>query len=374
MNVISTMQRYCRTLFAHMAPALFSRRFWEREAARDPYQAILTGVESYQEYLDSGRCSLGYLENHLLLMPQWRVLDYGCGNGRLLRWLAPRVLDVTGADVSKTMLKAVRRDLAVQGNIATIHITSVDCAELPDDTYDLLCCMLVLQHMNKERAADLLPALTAKVKPGGYLFLQFPSPDYRRKFPDLYATIDERDPSQPGLARLYTLEEIGRLLAKASIEPLHIELREGDYYVSGRRVTHRDEDQPLPELYTPVFSSIVNPLLTELTIAVNTGFNLDCHLTNNGNVAWRNREEDLVNYVQLGASLIDEEGSCMLRDYARSALPHPVLPGETITRSIFCPPLTTPGAYTVQTDMVNERYFWFSEKGSAPGKTRITVI
>lgn len=367
------MKKIFNYFLSRVAPQYFLSRFWDSLAESDPYQAILTGVGDNQEFLKSGLCSVGYLENHFLLDRNWNVLDYGCGSGRVTRFIAPKVKQVIAADISTKMLNLLEREMKTN-NIRTIHIRSKTLNELKDNSFDCVFSMLVLQHMNKSMAIDLFRALCRKLKIGGLLFMQFPSAEYKSTFKDLYATKSENDPSNPGLARLYSTNEIELLFHKNLISPLKIEFRDHDYYVSGQKVESQSEIKQLPHLFEELFLANITVIDSNKVYQVNQPFTLTCLIENSGNVTWRHEEHDLVNYIQLGIQLADYEGTVINRDFARAALPFPIKPGQKNTLQVTCPPVVKSGKYQLKLDMVNERHFWFHERKSRLTNVTFTLV
>ena len=65
------------------------------------------------------------------------VLDIGCGIGRLLVALAPRVKRVVGIDVSTEMVKAAQRRCAALDNVTVMKGDGYGLAGLRDSTFDL---------------------------------------------------------------------------------------------------------------------------------------------------------------------------------------------------------------------------------------------
>jgi SAM-dependent methyltransferase len=111
------------------------------------------------------------------LKPCARVLDAGCGNGRvtaLLRALAPANCEVVGFDL--VAAEVARENL---GDAANVHIESGDL--LGDlsrfGLFDFVYCQEVLHHTGNPRAAFL--NLATRVRPGGELAVYV----YRRKAP-----------------------------------------------------------------------------------------------------------------------------------------------------------------------------------------------
>jgi SAM-dependent methyltransferase len=83
---------------------------------------------------------VAWLHRHHLIGPESRVLDLGCGAGRLLAALAPEVRSVTGVDVSGEMAAAARRD-AEFPNVRVLQIGGLDLAPLRGGSFDLVVAL-----------------------------------------------------------------------------------------------------------------------------------------------------------------------------------------------------------------------------------------
>ncbi len=77
--------------------------------------------------------------------------------------------------------------------------------------------------------------------------------------------------------------------------------------------------------------------------------------------------------VRLGAQLCREDGALINLDFARSRLPGPIGPGQTVDIDIELPPLAEPGRYTLKFDLVNEGVEWFEKCGSPTTTTPLDV-
>jgi len=368
------VKKIIKMIYAHAAPVAYQQGFWNSHAEKDPQQAILTGVKKEEDYYISGLCSLGYLENHISISEKWEVLDFGCGNGRVARFLAPKVKRVTGADISDKMLELFNNELGDQDNIHSVKISSSSLKELPDTSYDLIYSMLVLQHMNKKRARKTMKFLTNKMKIGAFIFIQFPSLEMKEQFPELYTTYNENDPSQPGLARTYLKQEINSLFRDNLISPLKIERLLGNYYVSGIKVTHKNQLRNMPDYFNPIYSTSIEILKADHQWLRQTKKEITCKVVNTGNLAWRNDEVDPINYVMLGIRLMDEQNSVVQQDFARASLPKKIYPGDSVTLTVLCPAIEKGGIYNLLIDMVNERNFWFHENTETYELIQIEVI
>jgi trans-aconitate methyltransferase len=90
------------------------------------------------------------------------ALDFGCGIGRLTRALTKRVARVHGVDVSPTMIALARENVPE----ATFS------AGLPDEQFELVVSLIVLQHVAVSEGMKLLDELLARVRPDGFIALQ----------------------------------------------------------------------------------------------------------------------------------------------------------------------------------------------------------
>jgi len=100
---------------------------------------------------DAGRSANGVRVDHLLVAamvaPGSRVLDVGCGDGKLLQLLEQRGVDGRGIEISREGVNAsVAKGLAViQGDADT------DLADYPDDAFDYVILSQTLQATRRPR-------------------------------------------------------------------------------------------------------------------------------------------------------------------------------------------------------------------------------
>lgn len=105
-----------------------------------------------------------------LLAPGSRVLDAGCGTGRIGIELARLGYDVVGVDVDSSMLGEARRDAPelawIEADLATMS--------LPGDGFDLvLAAGNVLVYLTPGTEPDVVRRLAAHLRPGGLLVAGF---------------------------------------------------------------------------------------------------------------------------------------------------------------------------------------------------------
>lgn len=112
-----------------------------------------------------------------------RVLDVGCGIGRWSRMLAARGGQVTGIDLSPTMIVQARRRAVQDGVAERCEFFVQDLAALHvAERYDMVLGVTVLQHILDPAALrTALGALHAHLKPGGRLILLEAAPSGRNQ-------------------------------------------------------------------------------------------------------------------------------------------------------------------------------------------------
>ncbi|MGH2956570.1 MAG: class I SAM-dependent methyltransferase [Solirubrobacterales bacterium] len=113
-----------------------------------------------------------------LLGDEWswegsRVLDFGCGSGRLLRQLLDeaRVAEIHGSDISEEMVSWIRANLCPPIAGATVNGERPPLA-FPDDHFDLITAISVFTHI-ADRWSDWLLEMKRVLKPGGTLIATF---------------------------------------------------------------------------------------------------------------------------------------------------------------------------------------------------------
>ncbi|HEY3421669.1 MAG TPA: class I SAM-dependent methyltransferase, partial [Methanocellaceae archaeon] len=98
------------------------------------------------------------------LAPGARILDVGCGNGKMFSPLMRAGYDVFGLDVSANALR----------DLAPFNVVRGDARHLPfrHETFDGVVCYDVLQHLLGQERRDAVREMRRIMKPGARLFVQ----------------------------------------------------------------------------------------------------------------------------------------------------------------------------------------------------------
>jgi SAM-dependent methyltransferase len=156
---------------------------WEKLGSEDPLWAVLSdpgrkdGRWDLAEFMATGQEHVGYLtallDRHRISLGD-RVLDFGCGVGRLTQALASQVPNVVGIDIASSMVDAARRINQYPDRVSYEHF---DGRLLPfaDDSFDGAVSLIVLQHVPPAVQVATMLELHRVVRPGGILLFQVPS-------------------------------------------------------------------------------------------------------------------------------------------------------------------------------------------------------
>ncbi|MBL4583990.1 MAG: bifunctional 2-polyprenyl-6-hydroxyphenol methylase/3-demethylubiquinol 3-O-methyltransferase UbiG [Pseudomonadales bacterium] len=97
------------------------------------------------------------------------VLDVGCGGGILSEGLAARGATVTGIDVGEAPLSVAKLHTKESGFDIDYRLTTIEeLAEQEPETYDIVACMEMLEHVPDP--SSVIRACAKALKPGGTIY------------------------------------------------------------------------------------------------------------------------------------------------------------------------------------------------------------
>ncbi|WP_309116134.1 methyltransferase domain-containing protein [Saccharothrix sp.] len=158
------------------------RQDWTTLGAQDPLWAVSVAPDKrggrwdVDEFLAQGRRDVERARawlDRLGLPTAWdRVLDFGCGAGRLSQALAEHAEEVVGVDVSVPMLETARALDRSGGRCRFVLNESPDLHVFPSGSFDLVFSELVLQHLPKRVITEYLAEFVRVLRPGAVALVQ----------------------------------------------------------------------------------------------------------------------------------------------------------------------------------------------------------
>lgn len=101
------------------------------------------------------------------LPPGAKVLDLGCGEGRLALPLAEAGFQVVGVDVSEAGIAKLTRIAEDRGLEIEASVEDLNAYEIPGE-FDLMISDGVFHNIHREHAERLIASMIARTRPGGY--------------------------------------------------------------------------------------------------------------------------------------------------------------------------------------------------------------
>lgn len=129
-----------------------------------------TGLENYNDIIKNDT----FLFNELGSYNGKKVLEIGCGIGRMTEFFANDFDDVYGIDISETMIERGKKYLA-HLNSNKIHLLATNGVNYPfeDNFFDLVFSYIVFQHMpSKEVVQKNLQEVFRVLNPSGIAKIQ----------------------------------------------------------------------------------------------------------------------------------------------------------------------------------------------------------
>jgi SAM-dependent methyltransferase len=140
-----------------------------------------------------------------------KVLEIGCGAGRVTRALASLFGEVHAVDVSAEMLRHAREAVAGFPNVRLYRNNGLDLSAVPAENFDFAFCDLVFQHIADRRIIEGYVREAHRLLRPGALF----------KF-QVQGDLEVRpEPGDTWVGAPYSMEQIVELAARCGFEPRH---------------------------------------------------------------------------------------------------------------------------------------------------------
>jgi SAM-dependent methyltransferase len=144
-----------------------------------------------------------------------RILDIGCGNNSpstTKRWFPG--CHYSGADIAQ--YNNNEQDAAAIDTFYKLGIDGSGYSAIPEKSYDFIILHHVVEHM--EAPAPILATICSKLKPGGYIWIAFPSLR-SLSLPSAEGTLQFCD--DPTHVRLPDIREVSNILLAHGVKVLH---------------------------------------------------------------------------------------------------------------------------------------------------------
>ena len=152
------------------------REDWDRRARIDPrYWVAATAEADEASYAASAAQDAAALLDGLRgrVGPTGRVLDLGCGIGRIAAEIAGGFAEVVGVDVSPEMIASARAMHADRSGLRFEANSGSDLAAFPDADMDLVFSYSVLPHLPPDVLESYFLEVGRVLRPGGWFRYQF---------------------------------------------------------------------------------------------------------------------------------------------------------------------------------------------------------
>ena len=157
-----------------------TRKNWTALGENDPMWAVLTDPDkkgnrwTAEEFFATGERDVeeifARLQTAGITPLTGRVLDFGCGLGRLSQALAKRFNFVDGVDISPSMIRQAV-EFNQFPNRVEYHVNPCEnLAAFPADKYDFVCTMIVLLHIPPKFQQNYIRDFLRILKPGGIAY------------------------------------------------------------------------------------------------------------------------------------------------------------------------------------------------------------
>ncbi|MCI5193260.1 MAG: class I SAM-dependent methyltransferase [Candidatus Electrothrix sp. AU1_5] len=136
-----------------------------------------------KKYVDSfvtnqSKLRLERLINSVPLSPEYKVVDFGCGNGMLFTLLSNKVDSYTGIDFSEEFIKAAIKEYSSTSNAEFICADISEFCSKNKEVYDLAFAMDLSEHIYDKEWVNILIAIHSSLKNGGMLYIHTPNADF----------------------------------------------------------------------------------------------------------------------------------------------------------------------------------------------------
>jgi ubiquinone/menaquinone biosynthesis C-methylase UbiE len=125
------------------------REIWDSlatESEEHPLRAVISKDDMNNYYFDNAIKRI--FNQTIKIRNNYKVLDLGCGVGRMTFWLVPKVEKIIGIDISPKMIEIAKKK-AILSDLKNIgfFVSNGNSLEFEDADFDLIICIGVLKYI-----------------------------------------------------------------------------------------------------------------------------------------------------------------------------------------------------------------------------------
>lgn len=152
---------------------------WTDEKIKNFWSAFDSSVDYFSKA--ASRQIFGLAKKYL--KKDGNNLDYGCGEGDLIRCLLERGISCQGLDYSDKSLARVKEEFAGDPLFKGVVLGgSIPNKDIAAGTYDFIFSIEMLEHVLPEQVTSILDEFFRILRPGGYLFITVPNNEKLSKY------------------------------------------------------------------------------------------------------------------------------------------------------------------------------------------------
>ncbi|MEG4579486.1 glycosyltransferase [Microcoleus sp. MON1_C5] len=198
--------------------AMFSRVFTSSEIDQ------MTLPEKIAAWEDSQKTSVKQILEGIPSQPEWKILEIGCGVGRIIKPLREMFAQVDGVDIAENMIEFAKKYLADGKQNGQVYVNNgCDLQALISENYDFVYSTIVFQHIRSISVVkNYFREIFRVLKPGGYFKIQVH--DYQDN--PAAGKFDEEADAETQynfFGNGYTEQQLARLLTEQGFEVIFIE-------------------------------------------------------------------------------------------------------------------------------------------------------
>ena len=154
-----------------------------------------------------------------------RVLEIGCGVGRIMKHMAPFFREVHGVDVSAEMVARGRERLMHLPNIFFHKNDGTRLSMFADETFDLVYSYIAFQHIPRTVVYGYFREVVRVLKAGGLFWFQMFRPHTIPHLIKYYVLRRDKPDSDTSGIRRYSRGELARMARSFRFQVLSIQRR-----------------------------------------------------------------------------------------------------------------------------------------------------